>query len=57
MLFTDEEVNQLCDLFYIGKGGGSVSHESFLKAVVNGRDDDESVGLDHRRTIKDKLHP
>ena len=54
--FTDEEVNQLCDLFYIGKGGGSVSHESFLKAVVNGRDE-ESVGLDHRRTIKDKIHP
>jgi hypothetical protein len=32
--FTDAEINELGELFYLGKGGESISHERYVMSIV-----------------------
>jgi len=56
--FSDEDVVKIRELFYVGKAGGSVSHETFLEAVkaASSSDEIDESGLFHRRT-KNVEHP
>lgn len=59
-VFSDRDVLDIADLFYTGRGGASVSHETFLAAIerATGKDKDDEAegGVAHRRT-KNKDHP
>jgi len=54
-VFTDKEIVEIGELFYVGKAGSGVPHEEFLKAVSNVADLDEG-GVAHRRVSGSK-HP
>lgn len=60
--FTDEQVVKLSELFYFGKGGGSVSHETFLQGIAHvtaaaKNVEEDETGLVHRRALSEKVHP
>ena len=51
-VFSDEDVLEIGELFYTARGGESVSHERFLKAISNAianKDDIDEEGGQHRR--------
>mmetsp|Transcript_15845 Transcript_15845/g.24676 ORF Transcript_15845/g.24676 Transcript_15845/m.24676 type:complete len:460 (+) Transcript_15845:80-1459(+) len=51
-IFTDQDIIEIGELFYTARGGESVSHERFMKAISNtvqGKDDIDEDGTQHRR--------
>lgn len=42
-VFSDREILELSDLFYMGKGGAGVSHEDFLRGIAHVMKHDETA--------------
>ena len=65
--FTDREILELSDLFYMGRGGASIKHEEFLEGIARIVGNNSSFSEDdgpeaanatsHRRTEQSKSHP
>lgn len=49
--FTDEEINQIGELFYAGKSGGSVAFDKFIEAI------DRVVQMEQGEDIDEKRNP
>jgi hypothetical protein len=58
-VFTDHDIMEIGELFYTARGGESVSHERFMKAInhaVNGAEEIDEESVIHRRTSSSS-HP
>ena len=62
--FTDREILELSDLFYMGRGGASIKHEEFLDGIASivgnstaGDDAEAANATSHRRADQNKSHP
>lgn len=53
-IFSEQDILEIGELFYTGRGGASVTHEQFMEAIANAAESNLDVegGVTHRRTTK-----